>query len=374
MRKTLSALSALAFAIVMAGPASAASTLKAAHYVSPKHPIGVGYTSFAKEVEARTDGQLKVRVFAGGSLLGAKALSDGVRDQVADVGFIVYANTPAYYPYAVLLNDLAMLGENDMAGLFAVTELFSQHCEPCQAEAFRQNQVFLTGISTTAYGLIARTDVNSAEKIRGKKLRVAGSLWDRFASSVGATGVNVPTAEMFEALSRGTIDGAIYAVGGLKSHSLADVASSVVLLNLGSVRSGSMFSLNRDVWTSFTPEQRTAVYKAAAKGVVTTTRAYIQADEEALELAKEKKLPIEQPDESLIKARAAFVQADEAVVIRNAKEKLGIENPEAFIEKYKELLAKYEALVPPIETDTDQLAELMYNEILARLAPDYGVK
>lgn len=373
MKTNWFAASAVALAAV-ALPASAATTIKGVHYLSPKHPIGVGYAAFAKAVDKGTDGQVKVRVFPAEALLGAKAISDGLRDQVADVGWATYTYTPSYYPHGILLNDLAMVGEDGMVAMFAISELFTRHCQPCLAETARQNQVFLTGTSTPPYVLVARTDMNSLEKIKGKKLRAGGSLWDRFATSVGATGVNVPSAEIFESLSRGIIDAAIYSVGGLKSHGLADVASNVVMLNLGAFRSGSLFSFNADTWSAFTPEQRAAIYRAAASAAVLTVNAYREADDEALELAKEKKLPVEQPDESLVKARAAFIEADEAVIIRNAKEKLGIEDPEAFIDKYKELLAKYDGLVRPIENDPEQLAELFYNEIFAKLGTDYGVK
>src|SRR3546814_16715743 len=101
--------------------------------------------------------------------------------------------------------------------------------------------------STGPYVLIAKGDLNSLDKIKGKKLRAGGSLWDRFATSVGATGVNIPSSEMYEALSRGILDAAIYAVGGLKTHGLADVAEQVIMLNLGSFRAGSLYSFNQDV-------------------------------------------------------------------------------------------------------------------------------
>src|SRR3546814_769198 len=123
--------SALALALTL-GMASGASalTLKAVHYLSPKHPIGVGYETFAEELKKNTDGEIKVRIFPAESLLAAKAISDGVRDQVADIGWNTFTYTPSYNPHGILLNDLAMLGENDMAAAFAdrkSTRLNSSH-------------------------------------------------------------------------------------------------------------------------------------------------------------------------------------------------------------------------------------------------------
>lgn len=374
MRQAWIAASALALAVGLSSAASAV-TLKAAHYLSPKHPVGVGYEVFAAELKKNTKGEVTVRIFPGESLLGAKAISDGVRDQVADVGFDTLTYTPSYYPHGILLNDLAMVGENDMAAAMAITELFMMHCKPCQAEFEKQNQIFGGGMSTAPYVLVAKGDLNSLEKIKGKKLRAGGSLWDRFATSVGATGVNVPSSEMYESLSRGIIDAAMYAVGGLKTHGLADAADHVIMLNLGSFRAGNLYSFNRDTWSKLTTEQRAAVFKAIPVAIVRTVNEYHLGDKEALKIAKEKKIPVVQPDASLVKARKDFVEKDLPGIIENARTKLKVDDAKEFVDKYKELLAKYEKLVAPIEADAAKLAEMFYKEVYAKLDPaKYGVK
>jgi TRAP-type C4-dicarboxylate transport system substrate-binding protein len=194
--------------LAAAGPA-AAETLKAAHFTSPQHPIGIGFQAFADALKQASDGKLRVHIFPGESLLGAKAISDGVRDDVADFGQVVMTYTPAYYPHGIMINNMAMMGENDMAAAFAVTELYWLDCKPCQQEFARQNQVFVAGGSTAPYVIIAKGDLNGADKIKGAKLRAGGSLWDRFAASIGAVGVNIPTSEMYEGMSRGILNGAL---------------------------------------------------------------------------------------------------------------------------------------------------------------------
>lgn len=373
MRHTWIAASTLALTIGMSGSASAV-TLKAAHYLSPKHPVGVGYETFASELKKNTNGEVTVRVFPGESLLGAKAISDGIRDQVADLGFATLTYTPSYYPHGILLNDLAMVGENDMAAAMAITELFMMHCQPCIAEFTKQNQLFAGGMSTAPYVLLAKGDINSIDKIKGKKLRAGGSLWDRFASSVGATGVNVPSSEMYETLSRGIIDAAIYAVGGLKTHGLADAATQVVTLNLGSFRGGDLYAINLDTWSKLTTEQRAAVFKSLPVAIVRTVNEYHKGDKDALALAKEKKISVVKPDASLLKARKEFVDKDLPGIIESANKK-GITDAAAFVAKYKELLAKYEKLIAPVESDPAKLSEIFYKEVYAKLDPaKFGVK
>ncbi len=371
------------FAVLLAGallavspvPDAAAKTLKAAHYLSPRHPVGLGYQTFADELKRNTNGDLTVRIFAGESLLGAKAISDGVRDGVADIGFDTLTYTPAYYPHGMLMNDLAMVGENDMAAAFAITELFALECPACLTEFERQNQVYVSGVSTGPYVLIGKGDMNSPEALRGKALRAGGPLWDRFARFAGATGVNIPTSEMYEGLSRGILNGAIYAVGGLKSHGLADVATQVVMLPLGSFRAGNLYSFNRDVWSSLTPEQRKAVFQAASVALVRTVNAYHAVDDEGVALGKEKGIAILEPNPGLVKLRREFVEQDLLEVVANAQKSLGIADAEKFVADYQRLYAKYLPLVEPIKDDPAKLADLLYNQVYAKLdSATYGVK
>jgi len=360
---------------VRARPSRAARALKAAHYLSPRHPVGIGYQTFAEEVKKRTDGAITVRVFAGESLLGAKAISDGVRDGVADIGFDTMTYTPSYYPHGMLLNDLALVGEDDMAGAFAVTELFALQAPAALAEFQRQNQVWICATSTGPYVLLSKGDVNSPEKLKGKRLRAGGPLWDRFAQFAGATGVNIPTSEMYEALSRGILDAAIYAVGGLKTHGLADVVSQVVMLKLGSFRAGNLYSFNRDVWAGLTPEQRQAMFRAAATSLVRTVDAYHKADDEASELGRQKRIPLLEPDPGLVTLRAEFLAQDVPKIIANASGRLGIPDAAEFVDRYKALYAKYQPLVKPIESDPAKLADLLYAQVYGKLDPEaYGVR
>ncbi|MGE0225421.1 MAG: C4-dicarboxylate TRAP transporter substrate-binding protein [Acetobacteraceae bacterium] len=362
---------------MLAGTAggAAAETLKAAHFLSPKHPVGVGYQVFADEVKRASNGKLTVRIFPGESLLGAKAISDGVRDHVADMGQVVMTYTPSYYPHGVMINNLAMVGEDDMAGAMTVTELYWLHCKPCHQEFSRQNQIFLGGTSTVPYVIIAKGDLNGVDKIKGAKLRAGGSLWDRFAAHIGAVGVNIAASEMYESLSRGILNGALYAVGGLKTHGLGDVATQVVMLKTGSFRAAAVFSVNQDTWSKLSPEQRVAMFKASSLAVVRTVEEYRRGDEEGIAIAKQKNIPLVEPDPALVKARDDFVAHDLERTVANAKQSLGIDDAADFVEKYKTLYAKYDKLVQPVAKDTAKLAEILYQETYAKLDPKTaGVK
>jgi TRAP-type transport system periplasmic protein len=369
MKKTRELLGAAVLtAMVAAVPASAAN-LKAAYFVSPKHPIGVGYQFLADEIKKDSKGTVKIRIFAGESLLGAKAISDGVKDEVADMGHVVETYTPAYYPHGVLVNDLAMVGPNDMAAAMAVTELNILQCAGCVAEFAKQNSIYMGGTSTPPYVIIAKGDFNSIDKIRTKKLRAAGSLWDRFCRSIGAVAVNMPTAGMYEAISRGTLDGALYAIGGLKTHGLGDVATQVIMLNTGSFRAAALVSMNKTSWSKMTAKERDAFMHVLPRMVIRTTAAFAEGEKDGLAVAKAKKIPLVQPDPELLRRRNEFVEKDLGLTVQMGTEKLHLADAAEFVDNYKKLYAKYEKLIEPMGNDEKKLSDLLYKEVYAKLDP-----
>lgn len=375
MRKALALSLALAMTAFAGAVAPAAATeIKGAHYLAPTHPLGVGYEVFKEFVERESKGAIQVRIFAGGSLLPAKAISDGVRDGVADVGTVTMSYTPSYYNYGMLLSDLAMFGPNDTVATIAQTELFALHCKGCQMDARKQNQLIFVGFSTPQYVLVGKGAMNTLETINGRKLRAGGPLWARFAAHVGAIAVNVPSSEIYEGLSRGIIDAAMYARGGLKTHGLADVSDTVSEVPLGSFRGQNYFSYNINSWKSLTPAERKIVLHGIAAGAVANRLAYDKGEEAGIALGKEKGIKFLAPDAAMLKAVDEFVEKDAIETVKGWEAK-GLKDAGEVVAKYKELYKKYEPIVIPIQNDQEKLTALIMNEIFSKIDVEtYGIK
>jgi TRAP-type C4-dicarboxylate transport system substrate-binding protein len=56
--------------------------------------------------------------------------------------------------------------------------------------------VALSGISTAPYVLLTTKPIIDIADMQGVKLRIGGSVWDRWAVRLGAEPVNVPSSEM----------------------------------------------------------------------------------------------------------------------------------------------------------------------------------
>ncbi|HEX9321422.1 MAG TPA: C4-dicarboxylate TRAP transporter substrate-binding protein [Xanthobacteraceae bacterium] len=353
-----------------------AAEYKAATFVGPKHPIAKGgWGPYFKAVEQQSNGALKFRQFLAGSLLEAKGLLGGVRDGVADAAQVVLTYHPAEFPHGQLVADFALYGGDAMVAAAAVTEFNLFHCAPCLAE-FKRNGIVYTGaFSTTPYVLMSKVKIATLADLKGKKMRTPGSVWDRWATYVGGTPVNLPANEMFEGLSRGILDIAIQAPAALKSYNLADAAKYLTGLKLGTYHSVAMLAFNPETWKKYSNGERKILLDNIALAIVGTVFDYYATDEEAISEAKSKRIILLEPDKSMLDDLAAFRETDRAVILEVAKSKYGIADPGAEFAKLLEIYGKWDALLKPIRQDRAKVTEVVKAELFDKLDPArYGME
>ena len=180
----------------IAGAPAAAKTLKAAVGLGPKSAQVFAYKLFAKYVEERTD--LKIKVFSM-SLLNLKETPPGLRDGVADIGFVLPPYFPAEYAETNLAANLTMLATTGtqvespgtaMAG--AMSEYIFFNCPECLAEYEKQNQVYLGSASSPTYIMLCTKPVRTMEELKGKKYRSGAANFGRWAEHFGGIKVSIP--------------------------------------------------------------------------------------------------------------------------------------------------------------------------------------
>jgi len=361
-------------ALALMASAAQARDVRIVVGVPPGSGAQFGIEAFGVDLAARTKDELKVRIFPS-SLLDLAQTFGGIKDGVVDGGYLVLNYYPSELPEATLPIELAMLGKNPFAMSGAMSE-YILTCEPCIAERLANNQVSLGNASTGAYAVIGSTPMTTKEELAGKKIRAAGGAWSRWAAAMGAVSVSLPGNEIFEAMSGGTIDGAFNAPSELTSIRLIDVATDVTVnMPGGTVHGLDVMSVNRDFWRSLTDEQRRAYMDAAALGNAATTWKFMNDVATNLEMAKEKGINIHEASPEMLAESDAAVQTDLANILKIATETHGIQDAQAKIDRFSELVKKWEALVPlDHEWTAEEVAEIYRAEIFSKLDPaTYGL-
>ncbi len=370
-------LAAAVIGLSIAGVATSnasAKTLKAAVGLATSSAQYYAFEKFADYVEANSD--LKVKVFSM-SLLNLKETPPGVRDGIADMGFVLPPYYPAEYAENNLASNLSMLSttgrqvESPGAAMAGATSEYTYfHCPECLAEYKKENQVYLGTGSSPTYIMLCSTPVRTLEELKGKKYRSGAANFGRWAEHFGGVKVSIPGNDIYEALGQGVIDCAMLSATELTNLSLFDLVKFVTRRIPGGVFSGvATNNVNVDTWKDLTTEERAVFLKAAAGINADLTWKYYSDAKKNLEDSPGKGVEVFEPTPEIMAASDAFVKGDLKVISEQFTKDYGLTNVDAKIVKITELVEKWKTLTADIADDRDALAKLYWDEIYSKIDP-----
>ncbi|MEW6668965.1 MAG: TRAP transporter substrate-binding protein [Thermodesulfobacteriota bacterium] len=175
--------------------------LKVANFFPPPSFQSKVLEEFCRDLEKRTGGQVKVDYFGGGSLLKSTAMFDGVVTGVADIGYShVY-----YTPGRMLVTEACGLPMGYATGWVAsqVMNDFYQEFKPKEFDAVRV--LWMNASPPTAIAT-AKKPIRKLEDLKGLTIRAPGMAGE-VIKALGGTPAPTPMPEVYDAISKGVIDG-----------------------------------------------------------------------------------------------------------------------------------------------------------------------
>lgn len=363
-----------ALAVGMGGQAATADTLNAALGVGTKHSAYIAYESFANYVAENSD--LDIKVFSM-SLLSLKETPPGIRDGLADLGFVTTGYFPAEYSETNLAANLSMfstagrkVGSPGVAMAGAMTE-YVFGCPDCLAEYKQQGQVYLGSVASAPYNVLCTKPIKTLADLDGSKIRSSGGNYTRWAEYMGAIAVSLPAKDQYEGLSQGLIDCTMAPASDLTNQSLGDVVDYATLGVPGGVFAGAATSnFNIGVWQGLTREQRQVILRGAARMQAEMTIGLQMVSMKDVDAAPDMGVEIVAPADDLLAATDAFVQADKATIEQQFTDSYGVESAQTKIDEVSALVEKWKGLTADIADDQEALTRVFWDEIFSKIDPD----
>lgn len=348
----------------------------------PTAPQVKSIEKYATAVEDYTDGGLSMKIYAL-SLLSFAEMSDGIRDGIADAGWVLTPYHSREYPHTNFVSESSMMlkpfsgeseGKEGWAFGGALTEFILHDCPECLEEFYEQNQVPTSIVGGTWYGLICTSPVKSMEDLEGTRIRTGAANQARWAEAMNAVPVQMSANEMHEALDSGVVDCPALAVSDIQNYGVEETVTDLTPAVPGGLFPSSVFQYNRDKWSGFTPEQREALLRAAATGSAAILTQYRKDLLKAQDLMNELGASFHQADDGILAATETFIEQDMKAAAETYAEKHGNENGEQILMDFRDRLKKWRSLVQDIESE-EALADLFWTEILSKVDPEsYGTK
>jgi TRAP-type C4-dicarboxylate transport system substrate-binding protein len=285
-------LASFAMAALLAGPTAATAetvTLRIADSFPTGHVFHKVLTRpFMEEVEKVSKGTIKFQFFPGQQLGKAKDMLTLTQTGVVDIGTVI----PDYFSEKMPLS-----------AAFELPGIFKDYCQGVRAfwaathddgflakNEFAPNKVVpVITFMLPSYQLIiaSRDRFDSLKEFSGLKVRSAGGLMDFVLRDLGMVPVHMTPPEVFEGLSRGTIDAATLPYNSAKSYGLMPLLKSGTIgMSFGTVVASYSIGVNK--WKQLSENVRTTLMKVGHQVSMAACTKFLSAEGKAIDEAKAK--------------------------------------------------------------------------------------
>jgi TRAP-type transport system periplasmic protein len=263
---------------VSALSASAQVTLKLAH-AAPASDLQQTLSLFFKEqVEARSNGSLKVNVFPQGQLGNDAQMIDGTRSGIIDIEMSGLNNFTGLIPEAAAFTLPFMFPTREIA--YKVLDGDVGQGVSKQMEEFGLKGL---GYPENGYRNVSnnRGPIRVPEDLKGLRMRVNSSkaLNDMF-DMVGANPQQIPVAELYTALETGVVDAQDHPIGVVQSFKFFEVQKYLSLTRHAYSPLALVMNLNK--FNGLSAEEQKIITEVSAEAVAMQRELSIAKEDEMI--------------------------------------------------------------------------------------------
>jgi tripartite ATP-independent transporter DctP family solute receptor len=298
----------------LAAPAQAQVTIRYAH-VGSEGDIQYWYAEeFAKRVNQRTEGRVRVQVFPNSQLGGAQETVDGVRSGAIPLAHHEFASLARLMPEIAVF--AAPFAYRD--GTHAMTAT-----DPAKSEVMKElsdklvttaNIRIIGRLYRGARQMTAKMPIYSPADLKDKRFRgVPLQLWTTMIKGMGAVPTPVEVGELPTALLTGLVIGQENPLTMINANKLYEVQTHVMLTS--HMQNVLPVFINEKVWQSIPEKDRAIVASTAAEIGEETLKLGLEAEVKLIDELKKKGMKfVTEADglkvEEFRKAVGAQVRAD----------------------------------------------------------------
>jgi TRAP-type transport system periplasmic protein len=240
---------------------------------------------FAAEINKRTKGKVKIKIFWAQSLGKTSDLPDLVSSGGVDMTMLVPGYYPARFPLAMASNQLWFVNWTNEEAFAVAKALY--WVDPVKSELEKQNMKLIYVQVLPKYQIWSWRKLKTLADLKGKKIRSWGPYMPRLYTAVGAVGVNLVAADWFEAMQKHMVDAGMFSVSMGLAFKVDEVAKNITMVDLG-INTGPMCIMNMDKWKSLSPEVKKVFQEVMAE--MPAKGKQLTIDAEAAGIAKAKKM------------------------------------------------------------------------------------
>jgi len=235
-------------------------TLKMADSFPLGHPAHKMSLRLIQNIEKYTDGKVKIEHYPAEQLGKMKDLPNLCKLGVTDIAYMA----PSFHVGSVPLNTVMILPfwTTAMEGTRIYQRLID--LSPPLRKEFLNNGYRPMAVQTISQYDIGTVDreVRSPEDVKGLRLKSSGGLYERIAKRFDIIPTTISSPEVYEAMQRGIVKGAIFSLPSVKGYRLNEIEKYHTLgLRLGGYP--ATYVINNKVWNGLPQDLQARITKAS---------------------------------------------------------------------------------------------------------------
>ncbi|WP_460274453.1 TRAP transporter substrate-binding protein [Celeribacter sp. ULVN23_4] len=229
-------------------------TIRFSNWLPPTHYI---ITEMIKpwmdQVEEATDGRV---TFQMQPALGAPAAHlDLVSTGVADLGFVPHSYTPARFKLTEM-GELPFTSDDAVANSVAYWRTYQKFMLGANEH---KGVKLLSFWTTTPQQLFMTNEVSNLTDLEGEKVRITSPILEAATDALGTTPITASTSDIYEMMSRGTVDGTFFQPDSIVAFRLSDYVKTQINVPGGFAHSSQMLIMNQAKWDAISPEDQAKI-------------------------------------------------------------------------------------------------------------------
>ncbi|MDR3298563.1 MAG: TRAP transporter substrate-binding protein [Candidatus Accumulibacter sp.] len=281
-----------AAALVMSGAAFAERNLKLAHFGSETHALHTAVKQFAGNVEKRTNGEIKITIYANNVLGGPPQILEQLLQGVIDMSL---SGQDQIAKHVKLFDTVAIPFSID--GYEHMDRVLDGPFKTWAAPEIRKAGAVM--LSSWEWGFRQITNskrpILTPDDVKGLKIRTPSAM--AYQAAIEALGGNVQTidfSELVMAMRQGVVDGQENPIPTIYDLKLYESQKYITIVNY--VYSSMVHLVNRKVWATLTPEQQ-KIFQEESDSARLLARKLIRGTEAAqIEDMRKKGVRVDTPD------------------------------------------------------------------------------
>lgn len=234
--------------------------LSFALHIPPKAgPYVNAFLPWAKELEKRSNGQLKIKFYLSQTLVKVRDAYNAVKDGIADMTWVAYSLNRGRFPLSGVM-ELPFLSPDTFAGSHALIDLYKKFPE-MRAEVDDVHLLSLWVSLPYEIHTVAKPVLKLGD-IKGLKLATQPGA-SPAVEAIGAVPVTSGLPAVYTMLEKGVADGSALAWGAFKAFKIYEVTKYHTNAHLGGVPYCHI--MNKNKWRKLPEDLKTIITETTAE-------------------------------------------------------------------------------------------------------------